>query len=1109
VRFIWNSLTYYLGKNLLFAGGIAISAAVLTGALIVGDSVDYSLNRIVDHRLGKVTHVMRSADRYFTGSLAGKVSRRLGAPVSPLLLQQGIAVADGGQKRVNRVQVLGVDATFDRMAGLENVYGTLSGDTVIISKNLADRLGVGRGDEFLLRIRRASLAPENAPFVSDAGSVVTLRAVVASVAGEERLGRFSLEASQTAPFNVFISRSSLEGLMDFSGKANVMLMEAEGISSEEIRDAIRNQFTPADAGLTITRLEETPQIQVKSDRVFIDSLLAGILRTAVSPEDGPEDASRNVPEDGSGEGSFTGAGSETGTGIITYFVNEIAAGNRATPYSFVSTLPGDLLRPDEVIINRWLAEDLQAGAGDTVRISYFRVGLLRELEEESATFTVRGVVPVEGRTGDRHLMPDIPGLSDVGNCRDWDTGVPIDLEKIRDRDEDYWDLYRGTPKAYIHVSRGTELWKNRFGTFTSFRYDASRTDPATLADRIIEETDPAGLGFTLAPVREQGYAAAGSGVDFSQLFAGLSFFLLVAGILLAILLFLLNLESRKEQFRTLVRLGIPVKTIRWMMFAESMIVALVGAAAGLLLAVLYNRLVFHALNGVWRDIVRTDMMLIRVRPVTLLTGLAISLAVSILALWFPLTRMLKGLHGTHRAAKKRDGFRFNRNVAATAAIISGAVATGLVITQLVRMEAVNAIVFFIAGGLLLVSVVCFILWNLIRTEKKTYGHLQLSLLSWKNALRNRTRSMSIVILFAIGSFLVISTGGFRKDAFRNAGERDSGTGGFLYYAESTVPVLKDLNDPEVSYEYGLGEGYTFVQLRKTAGDDASCLNLNRVSTPPILGVDPEKLNGRFSFVTRTPYLGEEQPWMSLQQELPEEIIPAIADETVIKWGLGMEVGDTLHYVNSRGEEMELLLVGGLAPSVFQGNVIISRKHFLAQFPESSGTGVFLVEGSLSDTARIRSEIERGMRDFGWDMQLAAVRLAEFNSITNTYLSIFLVMGALGLLLGTFGLVVVLSRSIMERKQEIALLKAVGYGRKRIRRLVVREYMILLAMGIGTGFLTAIIATLPSILSPNTGTSFTTILILLVLLLANGWLWIRVTTGSALREKTLSTALRNE
>jgi ABC-type antimicrobial peptide transport system permease subunit len=249
--------------------------------------------------------------------------------------------------------------------------------------------------------------------------------------------------------------------------------------------------------------------------------------------------------------------------------------------------------------------------------------------------------------------------------------------------------------------------------------------------------------------------------------------------------------------------------------------------------------------------------------------------------------------------------------------------------------------------------------------------------------------------------------------------------------------------------------------------------------------------------------------MSLQQELPGGLIPAIADETVIKWGLGLAVGDTLRYVNSNGESMELLLIGGLAPSVFQGNVIIAEDRFLEQFPESSGTHVFLVEGVLADTAMISSELGRGMRDLGWDMQLTAARLAEFNSVTNAYLSIFLALGALGLLVGTFGLVVVLSRSIMERKQEIALLKAVGYRRKEIRRLVVREYMILLLAGIGTGFVTAIVATLPSILNAHTGTSFTSILIWLLVLVANGWFWIQMVTRSSLNNDSIYSALRND
>ena len=57
--------------------------------------------------------------------------------------------------------------------------------------------------------------------------------------------------------------------------------------------------------------------------------------------------------------------------------------------------------------------------------------------------------------------------------------------------------------------------------------------------------DPAALGFVIDPVRENSNAAAQNGVDFSQLFSSLSFFILVAGIILIMLLFLLNMESRQ------------------------------------------------------------------------------------------------------------------------------------------------------------------------------------------------------------------------------------------------------------------------------------------------------------------------------------------------------------------------------------------------------------------------------------------------------------------------------------------------------------------------------------------------------------------------------------
>lgn len=45
---------------------------------------------------------------------------------------------------------------------------------------------------------------------------------------------------------------------------------------------------------------------------------------------------------------------------------------------------------------------------------------------------------------------------------------------------------------------------------------------------------------------------------------------------------------------------------------------------------------------------------------------------------------------------------------------------------------------------------------------------------------------------------------------------------------------------------------------------------------------------------------------------------------------------------------------------------------------------------------------------------------------NTYLSTFLVLGGLGVLLGTLGLGAVLLRGVVERRGELALLRELGF-----------------------------------------------------------------------------------
>ncbi|MCA1747558.1 MAG: hypothetical protein LC655_07660, partial [Bacteroidales bacterium] len=417
---------------------------VLTGALIVGDSVKYSLGQIVELRLGDVTHTMQSGDRYFTTDLPEKISERNDISVSSVLLLEGIAVADGGQKRVNNIQVVGVDSLFDQMAGQDNFYSQLSDDTVYISQNLSGRLNLQPGDEFLLRMTKASLVPLNAPFVSDADNTVSLRVVIAAIPNEQQLGQFNLKNSQTAPFNVFISADRLSGLMELGRRANLLLLAEQSLSADQISGMIDDAWSVSDIGINFHFDPQSEKVEIKSDRVFIDQTIARAIQT-IHADAQP---------------------------ILTYFVNEISFGNRATPYSFISTLADSLLDRDGIIVNDWLADDIGVKQGDTLAVTYYAVGPLRDLETKKRNFVVRSVVPMTGIYGDQGLMPDIPGLTDAGNCRDWDTGVPISLESIRDKDEDYWTKYKGTPKAFIPVSVAENIWENRFGKYTSFRVGA-------------------------------------------------------------------------------------------------------------------------------------------------------------------------------------------------------------------------------------------------------------------------------------------------------------------------------------------------------------------------------------------------------------------------------------------------------------------------------------------------------------------------------------------------------------------------------------------------------------------------------------------------------------
>src|SRR5580700_9833371 len=104
-RLILRNLRYHLRGNLAVLLGAAVGAAVLTGALLVGDSLRGSLQERAERQLGNVDNVLIGS-RFLRESLPAQ----LPGAVRGALLMQGTVSA--GEQRLGKVTVWGVNRSF-------------------------------------------------------------------------------------------------------------------------------------------------------------------------------------------------------------------------------------------------------------------------------------------------------------------------------------------------------------------------------------------------------------------------------------------------------------------------------------------------------------------------------------------------------------------------------------------------------------------------------------------------------------------------------------------------------------------------------------------------------------------------------------------------------------------------------------------------------------------------------------------------------------------------------------------------------------------------------------------------------------------------------------
>ncbi len=1113
------SARFHLRSHLGVVLGTALAGAVLIGALAVGDSVQASLRQRALSGVGAHAYALSSGERYFSDPLWTELEKS-GLRGLDLLEMPATAARGDGTRLANHTRLFGVASNFPgQFSGRNDATPLAFAEAgVWINDALAQRLNLVPGDPLVLRFAKPSALSRDAIMTARTEATIAWRVKVQGILPASQGGDLAVQGASGPA--VFAERSRIARLAGLEGRANLILATSpaterspttNGLASLE--QALRKGWNLPDAELGLR--SSNGAVELVSRRIFLEPAVVQAALSNANPGEQP------IP-------------------VLTYLVNSLRHANALTPYSMVTAAgapftPVDL-QDDQIVVSDWLARDLGVQAGDVVDLSYYRADAGTQLVEATNHFRVHSIVPLSGRYADRSLMPEFPGLAKAESTHDWDAGFEL-IHPIREQDEAYWKQHRGTPKAWITLAAGQRMWTNRFGSLTAIRWPATNPVEAkaqldTVSRRIRAQLDPAAVGLRFQPVREQALRAAesGTGNDFGSLFLSLSCFLIVSALLLTAMLFRFSLEQRAGELGTLLALGWAPRQVRRLYGWEGLVLALLGNGLGAGLGVLYGVGVVYALNTIWRAAVGGTPLQFAATGGTVVGGMLAGIAIAAGTLWWTLRQAL------HRPAREL----LNEGLSAATAV-NGRATPRAVMKWVVALLFLSAVGlaghslrasaveqqegFFFAGMFCLTGALLAFRGRLRRPVSVDRTPAQtLAALAGRAPSRQPSRSLATVTLLAVATFLIVAIAAYRLDATRDATARSAGTGGFALWAESTLPVLQDLDTRKGQEFYGLNPRdlthVNVVSVRVQDGDEASCLNLNRAQRPRLLGIRVSDFAQRHAFTFTQVAPGHElsAAWeiLSAPPQVPGEIA-AVGDAQSIQWALGRKIGDTLDYVDERGVPFRVRLVGAVANSVLQGSLVIDEAELVRRFPSAGGYRAFLMDvrapsGTASDpaaeTSRVAGLFSRALSDVGFEVRPMTDRLAQFNAVQNTYLNTFQILGGLGLLLGSAGLGVVVLRNVLERRGELAVMAAVGFRRKRLAEFVMREHLRLLLWGLGIGMAAAAVAVLPAWFNPSGGFPWLTVGVTLGVVLVNGLLWTWLAARRALSGNLL-TALRGE
>jgi putative ABC transport system permease protein len=353
-----------------------------------------------------------------------------------------------------------------------------------------------------------------------------------------------------------------------------------------------------------------------------------------------------------------------------------------------------------------------------------------------------------------------------------------------------------------------------------------------------------------------------------------------------------------------------------------------------------------------------------------------------------------------------------------------------------------------------------VLTKLMSGRKKTLPVLRVALsYPMKKKFRTGlTLGMFSLIIFTVTVIAMISS--FQANSVDSTFKQEAGGYDIMGLSNPSTPILNLAQNVSTNstFENQFDEISSFNSARarvyaKEDGPDASVMT-------NLFGADEAFFEDNdFTFKSiMNGYAGPDDVWVAVRSNSSLVVVDgSVSTEMMygpeVIGGLRVSVGEEVVVITLAGPE-EKIVIGVLDQAFFFSGIITSdstvNDHFGFRWPAMYFLTVS--DSSTSDTKALAKDLEREFIMNG--MQTIIIRdvIQTFLNIASSLMNLFQVYLGLGLIVGIAGLGIITVRSVVERTNEIGVMRAIGYKRKMIRNTFIWEISFISILGISVGVL---------------------------------------------------------